>query len=307
MLDSLNDSSYCGIGKYIMKIQYVKCIPVRRLTMALAAMLAIGACTADFMGLRTETAHRLAAPSFMMEREITAGPFLLTAYERVRQQDQAADVYIEGDGMAWLSRYEPSLDPTPTNPVALHLATRDLSPNVIYLARPCQYSRMTDGSACDQVYWTSKRFAPEAIEAMNIALDDIKKRYHITGFNLVGYSGGGSVAVLLTAHRHDILSLRTVAGNLDTDLFSTIHKVSPLTGSLNPVDVAAKTALVPQHHFIGKWDSVVTPPLFDSYRKAVGPSTCVRATIIDDSDHNSGWVEKWPQLMEEPLDCKSDQ
>jgi hypothetical protein len=275
----------------------------RFLALCALAALATGACTYDFTGLRTESAHRLAAPAFMMERTIPAGPFLMTAYERVRRTGENATVYIEGDGLAWLSRQEPSLDPTPTNPVALHLATRDQSPNVIYLARPCQYSRMIDKSACDQAYWTGKRFAPEAIEAMNVVLDDMKKRYHIPGFHLVGYSGGGAMAVFLAARRHDVLDLRTVAGNLDTNLFSEIHKISPLTGSLNPTSVAARTVNIPQHHFIGKWDSVVTPPLYESFRKATGPSTCIRATVIDVTDHNSGWTEKWPLMLKEPLDC----
>jgi hypothetical protein len=270
------------------------------------ALAAVAGCTGNYWDIRTSTAHRLVAPSFMLEKDIKADPFLITSFERVREPGATADIYIEGDGMAWLSRNEPSLDPTPTNPVALHLATRDKAPNVIYLARPCQYSRMVDGRVCDQSYWTSKRFAPEVIDSMSAALDDIKLRHHIKGFNLVGYSGGGAVVAILAARRDDILSFRTVAGNLDTDLFSRIHNISPLKGSLNPVDEAAKTVGIPQHHFIGKWDTVVTPALYDSYHHATGDSPCVRATIIDDSDHNSGWVDKWPDMMKEPLDCHAN-
>ena len=52
------------------------------------------------------------------------------------------NIYIEGDGRAWLNKNRPSLDPTPKNSLALKLAEIDPAPNVIYLARPCQYSKL---------------------------------------------------------------------------------------------------------------------------------------------------------------------
>ena len=48
-------------------------------------------------------------------------------------------VYIEGDGYAWATTTDPSDDPTPINPLALRLAAVDDAPNVLYLARPCQF------------------------------------------------------------------------------------------------------------------------------------------------------------------------
>lgn len=270
----------------------------------LAAGLGLGACYFDTTELRLETAKRIATPSFMLHRNIPAGQFMFTTYERVHQKGKPATVYIEGDGVAWVSKKRPSLDPTPRNPVALHLASRDMSPNVIYLARPCQFSGMTAEEApCDTKHWTGERFSPEVIASMNAALENIKKKYDIPAFNLVGFSGGGAVAALLAAEREDVASLRTVAGNLDHEALNRMHGVSPMPRSLNAADVASQIAHIPQHHFIGEWDEVITPAVYDSFRAAAGPSTCMRSSMVREVDHETGWVNIWPTLLKAPLDC----
>lgn len=279
----------------------------RALSVLILAMgLGVSACYFDMQELRTETAKRLATPSFMLHREIRTEPFMLTAYERIHQKGTPATIYIEGDGVAWVTKKRPSLNPTPKNPVALHLATHDSARNVVYLARPCQYSGLTIEEPCDLKYWTSDRFSPEVINAMNAALDNIKRKYDIPQFNLVGFSGGGAIAALLTAQRDDVVSLRTVAGNLDHALLNRMHGVSPMPNSLNPVDIAAKIAHVPQHHFIGEWDDIVTPVIYDSFRAASGSSTCIRSSMVTKVDHETGWVNVWPEIMNAPLDCKAD-
>jgi hypothetical protein len=254
---------------------------------------------------KNDTAKALAASAHMESHEIPAGRFLLTSYARIDHPELPTTIYIEGDGQAWLSRFEPSRDPTPTDPVALRLAVLDPAPNVIYLARPCQYTKMLDKTACNPDYWTNKRFAPEVIDAMNGALDEIKNHYHLSNFNLVGYSGGGAVAILLTAQRHDISSLRTIAGNLDSDKFTAIHEVSPLNGSLNPASVAVKIATIPQYHFIGSNDQIIPFEIYTSYRQAAGPSSCIHSKVVDEADHHQGWVQIWPKLLNLPVTCTS--
>ena len=271
----------------------------------LSAALATTSCIQSKGVMRPETAHRLAAPAFMHERVIPAAPFALTAYERIRETGGNATIYIEGDGQAWLSRRIPSGDPTPVNPVALHLATRDNGQNVIYLARPCQYSKgLNTYAPCDdRAWWTSKRLAREVLDSMNAALNDIKKRYDIKKFDLVGFSGGGGVAVLLGAERKDIATIRTVAGNLDHDTFTAYHGISPMSGSINPLEAAAKTAAIPQHHFIGEWDDIVPQSIVASFLKAAGSDRCIQYGIVKEASHEKGWVDKWPALLQEPVTC----
>jgi len=227
----------------------------------------------------------------------------LTTYERVGGKNDLANIYIEGDGRAWVSKNRPSLDPTPKNPVALKLAQLDNSENVIYLARPCQYTKMVDGSVCDKKYWTSHRFSSEVIEAMDSALDDIKQRHQITGFNLVGFSGGGNIAVLLAAERNDVLSIRTVAGNLNHKLQSEIHNVSPMPESLNAKDVANKISHIPQIHFVGGQDKIVPAQVAQSYKRGA-QSDCVKIKVIEGVDHTKGWESVWKSLLNIPLDCE---
>lgn len=278
-------------------------VNIFRLFLFVAALLAPNGCTS--LETRHDAAQNLAAGAHMNKRVIVTDPFIITVYERVSQTSDVATVYIEGDGLAWLSRSSPSLNPTPKNPVALALAKKDNAPNVIYMARPCQYSGLSTTKPCPAQYWTSKRFAPEVLRSMSKALDEIKTRNKFRHFNLVGFSGGGAIAVLLTARRNDVISLRTVAGNLDHVRLNRNHNVSQMTGSLNPVSVASTIAHIPQHHFIGELDKVITPDIYGSFRDAARPSNCMRSSVIKNTSHEMGWVAQWPALLKASLDCRA--
>ena len=248
--------------------------------------------------------QQISAKGQFIEKHIQAPPFLLTSYEKINDKNGMAHIYIEGDGRAWLSKKRPSLDPTPKNPVAFKLAAKDPTHNVVYLARPCQYTKMINGTPCDQKYWTSHRFAPEVIEAMNNALEDIKQRHQLTRFHLIGFSGGGNIAPLLANRRDDILSLRTVAGNLDHQLQSKIHNVSPMLHSLSAKDIAHHISHIPQIHFIGREDKIVPYPLYESYKNASGASQCVRSQIVEGVSHIKGWESMWKSLLNKPFNCQ---
>lgn len=273
---------------------------------ALCTALSLGGCAGTQSTFnRLETAQNIASSAHMTQRQIPAVPFNLTVFERAPAPGQVAMIYIEGDGLAWLSRTTPSFDPTPIHPTALELAQTDPAANVIYMARPCQYSKTTNPArACARKYWMGARFAPEAVAAMNEALNDIKARYDIPAFHLVGYSGGGAMAALLAEQRKDVASLRTVAGNLDHAAHSRLHKVSLLSDSLNPADNAAKIANLPQRHFIGAQDKNVTPAIYDSFARAAGQPNCLRKTIVPGASHEKGWAARWPNLLKEPLGCR---
>lgn len=281
------------------------------LGVALSATIALSACYPATTAYRDETAVRLARPVFMHERKIDTGDYILTAYERVRDEGKTADLYIEGDGMMFEGNNVPfasgkivSDDPTPVNPVALHLASYDKGRNVIYLARPCQYTDSTTNKNCsDPAAWTTQRYSKENIDAMNTALNDIKNRYDLKGFNLVGYDGGAAVAVILAAKRKDILSLRTVGGFLDTDRIKGQDPTLWPADGPNPVNYALEIAKIPQHHFIGALDPIVSSYVYENYYKASGPDKCLRFSIVDNAGHTKGWVNIWPDLLQMPVDC----
>ncbi|ARJ68033.1 hypothetical protein WV31_04980 [Magnetospirillum sp. ME-1] len=237
---------------------------------------------------RTATAEAIAATAGLRRMVIATGPFDLTAYVRVRDPAQPMVVYVEGDGAAWRSRSEPSLDPTPRYPMGLRLAVLDRSPNVAYLARPCQYSW---GSACKMAYWTDRRFAEEVITATSTGLDRIKTTGRL---HLVGYSGGAAVALLMATRRSDILSLRSVAGNLDSEGINRHHGVSAMPGSLNPIDVAPRLAHLPQTHLVGGDDKVVPPLIAEGFIARLGEARCASIIRIPKASHDDGWESVWP-------------
>jgi len=263
----------------------------------LAAGILTGCSLSSLKG-RYDTAVEIASPALMSKRIISADLFNLTVWERISRQDALVNVYIEGDGLAWLDSRTKSMNPTPPDPLALRLAALDNTNNVIYIARPCQYTGLSSGGACPDLYWTNGRTAPEVIRAYMLALDNIKAIYHVTDFNLIGYSGGAAVAILVAAKRTDILSLRTIAGNTDYATFSAIHSVSPMDASLDPIGMAPKVALIPQLHFIGEKDTVIPPDIFNSWKRASAESLCVQSIIVPENTHEKGWVEKWPKLLD---------
>ncbi|OGX14612.1 MAG: hypothetical protein A2351_05215 [Omnitrophica bacterium RIFOXYB12_FULL_50_7] len=281
-------------------------IPVLFLLAAFSFSLA-GCLTVPSSGERLSTADTIAQEAGFHRVKVRTAPFLLTTYSKSLEPGKELHVYIEGDGYAWVTRNRVSGDPTPRRPVALELATEDPSPNVVYLARPCQYTSVEMNPACEEeAYWTDKRFSEEVIGSMNQAVDKFVKDAQSSGVHLMGYSGGGAVAALIAARRQDVKSLRTVAGNLDPNGLNEYHEVSPLDdASLDPMEVAGKLSNIPQYHFTGSDDSVVPAILAKNYAERAGPSACVHVERVSGADHVNGWVEAWPRLLALPLDCSA--
>ena len=147
------------------------------------------------------------------------------------------------------------------------------------------------------------RYAPEVLNSYNTALDALKNKHGFASFNLIGFSGGGTIAATLAGQRNDIASFRTVAGNLDHKAHSQYHKVSPLKGSLNPPDYAARLKHIPQHHFIGADDKIVPPEIYQSYKRKIGNSSCINASIIPNITHTDGWTNQWSELLKHKPKC----
>jgi predicted esterase len=238
--------------------------------------------------------------------KFSSASFLLTAYSKILEPGKELHVYIEGDGYAWVTRNRVSGDPTPRCPVALELAAQDPAPNVVYLARPCQYTPMEMNAACEEAYWTDKRFSEEVVSSMNQAIDKFVKDTQSLEVHSIGYSGGGAVAVLVAARRQDIKSLRTVAGNLDPNGLNEYHEVSPLdNASLDPMEAAGKLGSIPQYHFIGTDDSVVPGFIAEHFVERSKNPGCARIVKVNNAGHANGWTETWPRLLALPLDCSA--
>ncbi len=254
---------------------------------------------------RMETAKRIAGPAHMMETHIPVGEFTLLSFEKVHAKGKPATVYIEGDGnLGWDDLTLIGIDPTPVVPSALLMAADDGGPNVVWLARPCQYAGAMGSRDCTKALFTTHRYSPQAIDSVNAALDNLKRRYAIPSFSLVGHGGGAAIAVELAAVRNDVTFIRTVAGVLDTRIAAPGERMragmDPFAGSLNPIDAAPKVAHIPQMHSVGSWDKAQTLAMINSFMAAEGnPSTAVQGP---DTGMDSAAAMPTPDM---PADCLS--
>jgi len=254
---------------------------------------------------RTQKAFSLAENSgFRLAVYQTSLAPLQGAYSMKGARDEPTVIYIEGDGFAWISPTEPSPDPTPVDPLTLRLAVQDKSPNVIYLARPCQYVGQGLAACHSNKYWTSHRFSPEVINAYHEVFSTLKRSYGSKTFHIVGYSGGGAIATLVAAQRKDIASLRTLAGNLNHDIVNQHHGVNLMPQSLNPVDVASQLVGLPQHHYIGAIDTLIPQQVIQSYKQALGDTACLKIEEVKRASHYMGWQSFWQKVASKKPVCK---
>lgn len=257
------------------------------LAFAICGLLAACATPAD----RTAAASRIAADAGFSAVSFTTRTFRIAGFTRISDPDTPPIVYIEGDGFAWISRNRPSGDPTPIRALGLRLAVLDPSPNVVYLARPCQFVR--SDPACDVAYWTTRRYAEEVVASMGEALDQAIAGLPGHGIHLVGYSGGGAIAALLAERRADVMSLRTVAGNLDVSAVNRHNRVSATPDSLNPIDNALRLSALPQIHWVGEDDKVVPPVVAQRFVGAQGSPRCARIIRLPTATHEDRWEQAW--------------
>lgn len=266
----------------------------------LAVLLALTACAGvPEHASREQTAASLTQAARWQALRLDTSAFQLAAWAGpagAAARDGLLTVYIEGDGLAWLSSSTPSDDPTPLDPVGLRLAVAQPRGAVAYLARPCQYSGRTD-PRCQQTDWTGQRFSSAVINASDQALDQLKARAGAQRLLLVGYSGGGAVATLLAERRHDVAALVTVAGNVDPSGWTTLHRVTPLAG-LDPMQQRSRLMQLPQWHFVGSHDRNMPPVLAQGFVSGMAQA---RVVVVDGFEHQCCWARDWGGLVREVL------
>ena len=251
--------------------------------------------------LSREDPDALAAQANMTAKTERTQTFEIYTLSRVTDPEKPWTVYIEGDGFAWVSPSQPSLNPTPRKAVGLRLAALDPAPNLLYLARPCQFTK--DDPHCSVHDWTDGRFSEKVIRSLNEALTQ-RVGSSSKGVHLVGYSGGGAVATLLAARRTDVLSLRTVAGTLDSQKAAQLRDATPLSDSLNPADVAASLRKLPQEHFFGMKDDIIPMSVARAFAERMGPSVCLTVTPVPSATHADGWEAFWKDKVQSLPACR---
>ena len=206
-------------------------------------------------------------------------------------------VYIEGDGQPWVAGRYIAFDPTPENPIALHLMMRDPR-NSLYLGRPCYFTRYQtedteSDTACRPALWTSARYSERVIKSMVAALEAIVQMNAYSKVVLIGYSGGGTIAYLMASRTDKIDRVVTVAANLDHGAWTRYHEYSPLDDSLDPVATELPRT-VSQIHLRGARDRNVPEKVLKNFM----PDDSAGWVTFAGYDHVCCWEKNWPDILD---------
>jgi pimeloyl-ACP methyl ester carboxylesterase len=108
----------------------------------------------------------------------------------------------------------------------------------------------------------------------------------------LGYSGGGTLAILLASRLPETVGVITVAANLDIEAWADHQRSSRLVGSLNPARQPPLPPRVYQRHYAGGRDRTVP---VEVTRRGAG----AELVVVTDHDHHCCWTRLWPAVLAE--------
>ena len=258
-------------------------------------VVAVMATSTGCVDPRARAAH-FAREAGFQEDLVTGSTFRHRIYRhpaRAGDDSRVLHIYIEGDGRPFLEPTTVALDPTPREPLMLHLMALDPAPSV-YLGRPC-YFGLSHDRGCDPSYWTLRRFSPEVVDSLAVALSAEVTRSRAREIELYGHSGGGTLAVLLMTRMPNVTRVVTIGANLDTAAWCALHGYTPLLGSLNPAELRLHPRGVRFLHLVGSNDTNTPPEMVESGASRTGAADSVR--IIPGYTHNCCWQEIWEGVV----------
>ncbi len=229
-------------------------------------------------------------PKSFIYREIQTSTFKIATWQKVENVDAPFKIYIEGDGYAFRANGMVSSNPTPRSFMIRELAFTDSHPNVIYMARPCQFAK---DNKCEPKYWSNARFSKETVQAEYEAVRQIAGSRPLI---IVGFSGGAQIAGLMAVKYDDlhIEKLVTVAGNLDVKAWTDYHHLPELNLSEDLRNYQAQYADFKQKHYIGTADDNIIPHITEKF---VADKNAI--VYVQGATHNNGWSSFYEQIRAE--------
>ena len=256
-----------------------------------AIIFSVAGCNSPTQHFDQE-AIRLGLPS-----EVYRGSeFVHTVYRRDKlrgpSSPRSLHIYLGSDGTP-MQAGGPAVDPTPRDPLALRLLALDPEP-AIYLGRPC-YHGLARLPGCSSKFWTTARYSEEVVGSLEAAVRRFKAENGLERISWFGYSGGGTLAMLLAERFSETQSVVTVAANLDVEAWTEHLGYGRLTYSLNPAARPTLPERVVQRHYVGALDRVV--PVDITARALAGKSD--KLIVIEHYDHVCCWEQIWPKVLAE--------
>ncbi len=269
------------------KLHRVVCAASRVILIAFSGSLLalLSACTTPQQRL-----DQVATDLGFQRLSLNGDPFQHRAYRNAAPISTVLHVYLDGDGSPWQNG-RVIADPTPRQPLVLQLMAQD-SQASLYLGRPC-YHGMQQAPGCSPWLWTAARYSPLVIDSLVAALHTVLREHPNTAVVLIGYSGGGTLAMLLAEHLPQTRLIVTIAANLDTTAWTEHHGYSPLLGSLNPAN-RPPLVTTPQWHLFGEQDDNTPAALSELL---IQRQPCARSERIAAFNHRCCWLDYWPQVL----------
>ncbi len=227
------------------------------------------------LGLFLLGCHSVIVPKNFVYQTVKTQDYTLTLWQKQTDDSSPVRIYLEGDGHAFNYAGQPTSDPTPKGDFLRKIAFNDPNPNVVYLARPCQY--MMDES-CTQKDWTTGRFSQKIIDSVSLAIQKIADNRPVI---LIGYSGGALLGGLVIRQKPKIKVQKwiTLAGVLNHTQWTQDLKLPPLSDSVDLDELPQ----VNQHHYVGAGDKIVSADLTQKITQNQN------LTIIPGATHTSGF------------------
>lgn len=196
-------------------------------------------------------------------------------------------IYIGGDGRPWRTPKHVASDPTSERAIMLESMLLG-DPESVYVGRPCYY-QVAD-SRCLGNWWTHDRYHSDVVNSLLKVVEQLAENHQELW--LIGYSGGGTLAVLIGNRLSRPVNVVTVNANLDHQAWTDYHHYSPLTGSINPIQDSARNPDIKELHWYAREDKNILSEWILGYchsRQAL----CLPIS----GSHSTGWPELWPDML----------